>query len=175
MAAAKVTADADPSVIAWRRLPFDAAIVRELRAIASKSRPAAGTRGGAQHILLVGGHSADRLAAAKAISGDLRAPLLEVDLSAVTGKYIGETEKNIGRLFDDAHKAGAVLFFDEADALFGRRGDVSDANDRYANIEASHILNRIEAYCGIAILSTNSPPAERRAAARWILRAVDLS
>jgi len=70
-------------------------------------------------------------------------------------KYIGETEKNLRRLFDAAEDGGAVLFFDEADALFGKRSEVRDSHDRYANIEVSYLLQRLEAYQGLAILATN--------------------
>lgn len=78
-----------------------------------------------------------------------------VNLSLMVSKYIGETEKNINPLFKEAEKRGQILFFDEADALFGKRGEVRDANDKYANAEVSYLLQRIEAHPGIVILSTN--------------------
>ena len=78
-----------------------------------------------------------------------------VDLSLVVSKYIGETEKNLGRLFDAAEREGWILFFDEADALFGKRTSVSDAHDRYANQEVSYLLQRIEAFGGVVILASN--------------------
>lgn len=78
-----------------------------------------------------------------------------MDLSQVTSKYIGETEKNLARLFEAAEQAGWLLFFDEADALFGKRTSVSDAHDRYANQEVSYLLQRIEAFSGVVILATN--------------------
>ncbi|HSD85248.1 MAG TPA: AAA family ATPase, partial [Anaerolineae bacterium] len=81
--------------------------------------------------------------------------LYRIDLSAVVSKYIGETEKNLRRLFDAAEDGGAVLFFDEADALFGKRSEVRDSHDRYANIEVNYLLQRLEAYQGLAILATN--------------------
>src|SRR4029077_2432129 len=74
---------------------------------------------------------------------------------AVVSKYIGETEKNLRRLFDAAEDGGAILFFDEADALFGKRSEVKDSHDRYANIEVSYLLQRMESYGGLAILATN--------------------
>jgi quercetin dioxygenase-like cupin family protein len=95
------------------------------------------------------GRAAARLAAA------LGRPLERVDLTAVAGKYIGETEKNLAALFDRAAAADAVLFFDEADALFGRRSEVSSSNDRYANLETSYLLAQIERYRGIVILASN--------------------
>jgi SpoVK/Ycf46/Vps4 family AAA+-type ATPase len=81
--------------------------------------------------------------------------LYRIDLSAVVSKYIGETEKNLRRLFDAAEDGGAILFFDEADALFGKRSEVKDSHDRYANIEINYLLQRLEAYRGLAILATN--------------------
>jgi hypothetical protein len=93
--------------------------------------------------------------AAEVIANALRLNLYRIDLSAVVSKYIGETEKNLRRLFDAAEKGGAILFFDEADALFGKRSEVKDSHDRYANIEINYLLQRMEAYRGLAILATN--------------------
>ena len=81
--------------------------------------------------------------------------IYRIDLSAVVSKYIGETEKNLRKLFDAAEDGGAILFFDEADALFGKRSEVKDSHDRYANIEINYLLQRMEAYRGLAILATN--------------------
>ena len=83
-------------------------------------------------------------------------PVFRVDLSAVISKYIGETEKNLDRIFDNAEAANAIVFFDEADALFGKRADVHDAHDRYGNVEVSYLLTKLEAYPGPAILVTSS-------------------
>jgi SpoVK/Ycf46/Vps4 family AAA+-type ATPase len=80
-------------------------------------------------------------------------------LSSVVSKYIGETEKNLRRVFDAAEESGAILLFDEADALFGKRSEVTDSHDRYANIEVSYLLQRMEAYRGLAILTTNMKSA----------------
>jgi ATPase family associated with various cellular activities (AAA) len=85
--------------------------------------------------------------------------LYRIDLSAVVSKYIGETEKNLSRLFDAADEGGAILFFDEADALFGKRSEVKDSHDRYANIEINYLLQRMEGYRGLAILATNMKSA----------------
>ena len=97
--------------------------------------------------------------AAEVIAHELRMNLYRIDLSAVISKYIGETEKNLRRLFDAAENGGAILFFDEADALFGKRSEVSDSHDRYANIEINYLLQRMEAYRGLAILATNMKSA----------------
>jgi hypothetical protein len=93
--------------------------------------------------------------AAESIAGALRMQLFRIDLAGVVSKYIGETEKNLRVIFEEADRADAVLFFDEADALFGKRSDVKDAHDRYANIEINYLLQRIEQFEGIAILATN--------------------
>ena len=89
------------------------------------------------------------------LANELRLDLYRIDLSAVVSKYIGETEKNLRRVFDAAEEGGAILLFDEADALFGKRSEVKDSHDRYANIEVSYLLQRMEAYRGLAILTTN--------------------
>ena len=93
--------------------------------------------------------------AAEVIANDLRLNLYRIDLSAVVSKYIGETEKNLRRLFDAAEQGGTILFFDEADSLFGKRSEVKDSHDRYANIEINYLLQRMETFGGLAILATN--------------------
>ena len=93
--------------------------------------------------------------AAEVLANELRLDLYRIDLSQVVSKYIGETEKNLRRVFDAAEGGGAILLFDEADALFGKRSEVKDSHDRYANIEVSYLLQRMEAYRGLAILTTN--------------------
>ncbi|MFW5941154.1 MAG: ATP-binding protein [Chloroflexota bacterium] len=93
--------------------------------------------------------------AAEVIAGELRLDLYKIDLSSVVSKYIGETEKNLERIFSEAESSNAILFFDEADAIFGKRSEVKDAHDRYANIEISYLLQRMEAYDGVTILATN--------------------
>ncbi len=97
--------------------------------------------------------------AAEVLANELRLDLYRIDLSSVVSKYIGETEKNLRRVFDAAEAGGAVLLFDEADALFGKRSEVKDSHDRYANIEVSYLLQRMEAYRGLAILTTNMKDA----------------
>jgi SpoVK/Ycf46/Vps4 family AAA+-type ATPase len=93
--------------------------------------------------------------AAEALAGELGTPLFHVNLASVVDKYIGETEKNLERVFAEAENLDGVLLFDEADAVFGKRSDVSDARDRYANLEVAYLLQRIEAFDGLAILTTN--------------------
>ena len=93
--------------------------------------------------------------AAEVLANEMRLDVYRIDLSAVVSKYIGETEKNLRRVFDAAEASGAVLLFDEADALFGKRGEVKDGHDRYANLEVAYLLQRMESYRGLAILTTN--------------------
>ncbi|MFB8790729.1 MAG: AAA family ATPase [Potamolinea sp.] len=110
-------------------------------------------------VLFAGESGTGKTMAAEVIANDLRLDLYRIDLSAVVSKYIGETEKNLRRLFDAAEDSGAILFFDEADALFGKRSEVKDSHDRYANIEINYLLQRMEAYSGLAILATNMKSA----------------
>ena len=105
--------------------------------------------------LFAGDSGTGKTMAAEVIANALDLRLYRIDLSAVVSKYIGETEKNLRRLFDAAEGGGAILFFDEADALFGKRSEVRDSHDRYANIETSYLLQRVESFRGLAILSTN--------------------
>lgn len=106
-------------------------------------------------VLFTGEGGTGKAMAAEVIAQELRLKLYRMDLSAVVSKYIGETEKNVRRLFDAAEREGAILFFDEADALFGRRSEVKDSHDRYANMEVNDLLQRLEAFSGLAILATN--------------------
>jgi len=105
--------------------------------------------------LFTGGSGTGKTMAAEVLANDLQLDLYKIDLSQVVSKYIGETEKNMRRVFEAAEEGGAVLLFDEADALFGKRSEVKDSHDRYANIEVSYLLQRMEAYRGLAILTTN--------------------
>lgn len=105
--------------------------------------------------LFAGESGTGKTMAAEVLAGHLDLDLFRIDLSQVVNKYIGETEKNLKRLFDAADDSGAILFFDEADALFGRRSEVKDSHDRYANIEVNYLLQRMESYRGVAILATN--------------------
>ena len=106
-------------------------------------------------LVLSGSTSFRRRKAAETLAETLKVDLFRVDLSAVVSKYIGETEKNLNGVFDKAEASGAILFFDEADALFGTGSKVNNANDRYANAETAHFLQRIESHNGIVILTTN--------------------
>ena len=105
--------------------------------------------------LFAGPSGTGKSMAAEVIAGDLGLDLYRIDLATVVDKYIGETEKNLGRIFDEAEGVSGVLLFDEADALFGRRSEVKDSHDRYANIEVAYLLQRMESFDGIAILATN--------------------
>jgi hypothetical protein len=105
--------------------------------------------------LFAGPSGTGKTTAAEVLAHELRLDLFRIDLSQVISKYIGETEKNLSRVFDTAEQGAAVLLFDEADALFGKRTDVKDSHDRYANCEVSYLLQRMEAYRGLAILTTN--------------------
>ena len=106
-------------------------------------------------VLFSGSSGTGKTMAAGVLARGLELDLFRVDLSSVVSKYIGETEKNLSQIFEVAETANAVLFFDEADALFGKRSEVKDAHDRYANIEVSYLLQRMETYSGIAILASN--------------------
>jgi hypothetical protein len=105
--------------------------------------------------LFTGSSGTGKTLAAEVVAHELGLDLFRIDLAAVVSKYIGETEKNLARVFDAAEGSSAILFFDEADALFGKRSEVRDSHDRYANIEISFLLQRMEAYSGVAILATN--------------------
>jgi len=105
--------------------------------------------------LFTGPSGTGKTMAAEVLAHDLELDLYKVDLSGVVSKYIGETEKNLSRIFAEAETSNAILFFDEADALFGKRTEVSDAHDRYANIETSYLLQKMEECEGVVILATN--------------------
>ncbi|HEY9598408.1 MAG TPA: ATP-binding protein, partial [Cyanophyceae cyanobacterium] len=114
-----------------------------------------GGRGLGISALFSGVSGTGKTMAAEVIANELHLDLYRIDLSAVVSKYIGETEKNLRRIFDAAEAGGAILLFDEADALFGKRTEVKDSHDRHANVEVSYLLQRMEAYQGLAILTTN--------------------
>ncbi len=117
------------------------------------------SRGFGISALFAGDSGTGKTMAAEVIANELRLDLYRIDLSAVVSKYIGETEKNLRRVFDAAEDGGVILFFDEADALFGKRSEVKDTHDRYANIEINYLLQRMEAFRGLAILATNMKSA----------------
>lgn len=133
------------------------ALVYERWGFASKSQ-----RGLGISALFVGDSGTGKTMAAEVLAKELRLDLYRIDLSQVVSKYIGETEKNLKKVFDAAESGGAILLFDEADALFGKRSEVKDSHDRYANIEISYLLQRMEAYRGLAILTTNMKDAMDR-------------
>ncbi|MGD9881317.1 MAG: ATP-binding protein [Reyranella sp.] len=118
--------------------------------------------------LFAGESGTGKTLAAEAIANAVELDLYRVDLATLVSKYIGETEKNLKRLFDTAETSGAVLLFDEADALFGKRSEVKDSHDRYANIEVAYLLQRVEAYRGLAVLTTNMKGALDQAFLRRI-------
>jgi SpoVK/Ycf46/Vps4 family AAA+-type ATPase len=126
------------------------------------------TRGLGISALFVGGSGTGKTMAAEVLAKHLKLDLYRIDLSQVVSKYIGETEKNLRRVFDGAEAGAAILLFDEADALFGKRTEVRDSHDRYANIEVSYLLQRMEAYRGLAILTSNLHDALDPAFARRI-------
>ena len=118
--------------------------------------------------LFAGSSGTGKTMAAEVLANALHLDLYRIDLSSVVSKYIGETEKNLRRVFDAAEDGGAILFFDEADALFGKRTEVKDSHDRYANIEINYLLQRMESYRGLAVLATNMRSAMDQAFLRRI-------
>jgi hypothetical protein len=114
-----------------------------------------GWRGQGVSALFAGPSGTGKTLAAEVLAGALRLDLYRIDLAITVSKYIGETEKNLRRVFDAAEEGGAILLFDEADALFGKRSEVKDSHDRHANIEVSYLLQRMESYRGLAILTSN--------------------
>jgi len=150
----------------WDDLIVPEAQLQVLRGIAAHVRwralvydgwgfAAKGARGLGICALFSGASGTGKTMAAEVLANELRLDLYRIDLSAMVSKYIGETEKNLRRVFDAAEEGGAILLFDEADALFGKRSEVKDSHDRYANIEVSYLLQRIEAYRGLAVLTSN--------------------
>ncbi len=150
----------------WSELVLPAETLAQLREIcervATRDRVLDGwgfdrrlTLGKGVSVLFGGASGTGKTLAAQIVAGELGLELYRVDLAGVVSKYIGETEKNLERIFAAAGDSGAIVFFDEAEALFGKRSEVSDAHDRYANIEIAYLLQRMEAYDGVAILATN--------------------
>ena len=151
---------------AWDELVLPQLQLQTLRTMAIQSRhrarvyeqwgfAAKSARGLGLSALFTGPSGTGKTMAAEILARELKLDLYRIDLSAVVSKYIGETEKNLRRVFDGAEAGGALLLFDEADALFGKRSEVKDSHDRYANIEISYLLQRMESYRGLAILTTN--------------------
>ncbi|MES2100911.1 MAG: ATP-binding protein [Pseudomonadota bacterium] len=154
----------------WDALVLPEAQMQTLRQIASQVQhrlkvyddwgfASQGGRGLGLSALFFGDSGVGKTLACEVLANELGLDLYRIDLSAVVSKYIGETEKNLKRVFDAAEDSSAVLLFDEADALFGKRGEVKDSHDRYANIEVSYLLQRMESYRGLAVLTTNQRAA----------------
>lgn len=150
----------------WDDLVLPEAQIAVLHAIAAQVRNRAtvherwgfgarSSRGLGIAALFAGVSGTGKTMAAEVLAAELGLDLFRIDLAAVVSKYIGETEKNLARIFDAAEAGGAILLFDEADALFGKRAEVKDSHDRYANIEVSYLLQRMESYRGLAILTSN--------------------
>ena len=154
-----------PSV-GWEDLVLAPATADGLREVAVRARRRdlvldewgmrpGGNRGRGIMVLFAGDSGTGKTTSAEVLAGDLGLDLYAVNLATVVDKYVGETEKNLERIFSEADGVNAVLLFDEADALFGKRSEVRDANDRYANIEVAYLLQRMESFDGLAILATN--------------------
>jgi DNA polymerase III delta prime subunit len=173
-----------PACNTWDDIVLPAEVERQLRAVADQVRNrhrvytgwgfgASLNRGRGISALFAGPSGTGKTMAAEILAGDLGLNLYRIDLSAVVNKYIGETEKNLRRVFDAAEQSGAILLFDEADALFGKRSEVTDSHDRYANIEIDYLLQRMEEYRGLAILATNMKSALDAAFLRRLRFVVD--
>lgn len=137
----------------WKNLTLPAAQRSVLRTLIAQERKAPDT--GAT-VLLAGPAGADKSRTAQVLARELQRKLYRVDQAALFSKYIGETEKNLDRLLSAAETAGAILLFDEADALFGKRTEVKDAHDRYANIEVNYLLQRMKAHRGMILLAASA-------------------
>ncbi|MEV6837706.1 ATP-binding protein [Streptomyces sp. NPDC051133] len=152
--------------VGWADLVLPAPTQRRLRELAVRARHReqvlgqwrmrpGGGRGRGVIALFAGGSGTGKTMSAEVVAADLGMDLYVVDLSTVVDKYVGETEKNLERIFTEASQVNAVLLFDEADAIFGKRSEVKDAHDRHANIESAYLLQRMESFDGIAVLTTN--------------------
>ena len=152
--------------VGWEDLVLAPATAEALRELAGRARRRelvldswrmrpGGGRGRGITVLFAGDSGTGKTMSAEVVAGDLGLDLYTVNLATVVDKYVGETEKNLERIFAEADGVNAVLLFDEADALFGKRSEVRDANDRYANIEVAYLLQRMETFDGLAILATN--------------------
>jgi hypothetical protein len=155
----------DPAV-GWDDLVLPPDVLRQLRELSSRARyrekvlvewglGRRTSKGRGITALFAGDSGTGKTMSAEVIAGDAGLDLYVIDLSAVVDKYVGETEKNLDRIFVEAERVNGVLLFDEADALFGKRSEVKDARDRWANIEVAYLLQRMEQFDGIAILTTN--------------------
>jgi AAA+ superfamily predicted ATPase len=133
------------------------------------------SRGKGLNVLFTGSSGTGKTMAAEILAHELSLELLQIDLSSVISKYIGETEKNLSAIFREAEQSQSLLFFDEADSLFGKRTEVKDAHDRYANIEVNYLLQRVEQYEGVVVLATNLQRNLDDAFLRRIKEVVDFS
>ena len=144
------------SRFAWDDLVLPKSETATLRAIAARLRTTIDQPGGPGIGALFAGPSGTaKTLAAEVLAGDLNLELYRIDLSALVSKYIGETEKNLRAVFEAAEQGGAILLFDEADALFGKRSEVKDSHDRYADIEVGFLLRQMEAFRGLTILASD--------------------
>jgi SpoVK/Ycf46/Vps4 family AAA+-type ATPase len=142
---------------------FSPTITKELKKVTSYARKSAAVnksnvirkRSVKKISLFTGADRTGKTLAAETLASSLKKDLYRIDLSKVVSKYIGETEKNLEKIFKKAENKNWILFFDEADALFGKRTEVKDSHDRYANIEINYLVERIENYPGLVILATN--------------------
>ncbi len=152
--------------VQWSDLVLAPPVLRGLQEVTARARHRdtvltdwrmrrGGGRGHGVTALFAGDSGTGKTMSAEVVAADLRLDLYTVNLATVVDKYIGETEKNLERIFAEAGGVNAVLFFDEADAIFGKRSDVRDAHDRYANIESAYLLQRLETFDGLAVLATN--------------------
>lgn len=152
--------------VSWHDLVLPAEVRGQLLEIAARARHRdlvldswrmgrTSAKGRGVSALFAGDSGTGKTMSAEVLAGDLGLDLYVIDLSSVVDKYIGETEKNLDRIFGEADRVNGVLLFDEADALFGKRSEVSDAKDRYANVEVAYLLQRMELFDGVAILTTN--------------------
>lgn len=150
----------------WHDIVFPPARLAQLRSIADRVKArsqvlrdwgfgAKHARGNGMNVLFTGASGTGKTMAAEVLANELSLHLFQIDVSCVVSKYVGETEKHLATLFDEAEFGNALLFFDEADSLFGKRTELKDAHDRYANIEVNFLLQRIERYQGLVVLSTN--------------------
>jgi len=147
----------DPRFV-WDDLVLPEAETATLRAIAAQLRTTIDERRGPGISALFAGPpgtGTGTTMAAQVLAGDLNLALYRIDLSSLVSKYIGETEKNLRGVFEAAEQGGAILLFDEADALFGKRSEVEDSHDRYADVEAGFLLQQMEAFWGLTILASN--------------------
>lgn len=154
----------------WGDLRLAESALNQLKTLAANGRPTTSLT-----VLFSGTQGTGKTMAAGILANALGIPLYRIDLALIVSKYIGETEKNLSRLFDEAQSQNAVLFFDEADALFGKRTDVSGAHDRYANQEVAYLLERIESYPGLVILASNHKENIDAAFVRRVYSVIDFA